>query len=94
MDLATANILGHIGYAIGTVGAFLIAHKRISGWAFGAAGESIWIYIGFALGMSSIWAWGILVLGLEAYGFRKWRNMQTSPNCSECGKPKDADLRI
>ena len=91
MDLATADILGHIGYAILTIGMVLIAHKKISGWAFRAAGESVWVYVGFAIGMSSMWAWGLFFLCLEVYGYRTWRKKLLSPNCFECGRP-NADL--
>jgi hypothetical protein len=87
LDLATADILGHIGYAILTVGMILIAHKKLSGWAFRAAGETLWIFVGFAIGISSMWTWGIFFLGLEFYGYRTWKKKLLSKECIECGRP-------
>ena len=87
MELATADLLGHLAYAILTVGMFLIARKKISGWSVRALGEAIWIYIGFAIGLTSMWSWCFLFLGMEIYGYRTWRKKALSPNCSECGRP-------
>ena len=87
MELATADLLGHAGYAILTVGMFLIAHKKISGWIVRAASVLILIFVGFAIGLTSMWAWGFLFFGMEVYGYRTWRKKRLSEHCSECGRP-------
>jgi nicotinamide riboside transporter PnuC len=87
LDLATADILGHIAYSILALGMLLIAHKKISGWFFRALGAALWIYVGFAIGLTSVWIWCTIFLGMELYGYRTWRAKRLSPDCSECGRP-------
>ena len=67
------DIAGHFGYAFIALGMFLIAQKSAWGFALRFTGEVIWLGVGLALGMSSIWTWGILFLFIDGYGFIKWR---------------------
>lgn len=86
MELATADLLGYLGYSILSIGIFLIGRKKISGWYFRALGDAVWICIGFSIPLTSMWIWGFVFLGMEVYGYRTWRKKLLSPNCSECGR--------
>lgn len=73
MNLATADMLGHIGYAILFLGMILIARQHMLGWLFRFSGEAIWVLIGVGLSLTSVWFWGTLFMGIDAYGYWKWR---------------------
>jgi hypothetical protein len=34
-----------------------------------AVGELIWLTIGVRMGMSAIWAWGLIFLGIDLFGW-------------------------
>ena len=66
----TENFWGHIGYIAIAVGMFQIARGSISGWGVRLIGEVIWIGIGVSLGMSSVWIWGLVFVGIDIVGMR------------------------
>lgn len=70
------DFLGHIGYISITAGMILLARKNIWGWLLRAMGEALWISIGVMLDLSSVYIWGFVFLGIEAYGFYTWREMK------------------
>ena len=68
------DVLGHIGYASIALGMYLVTLKNSWGFAFRFVGEVIWLVIGLLLGMSSLLIWGVIFMGIDIYGFVKWRN--------------------
>jgi hypothetical protein len=70
------DIFGHIGYAFLLFGTLAISRKNKLGWLFRVIGESIWIVLGFFLGLTSIYVWGIIFLCIDAYGFNQWRKYE------------------
>jgi len=68
------DILGHIGYAFIFIGLVLLTHKNRFGWICRLLGETLWIGIGFSLGMTSIWIWGTIFVCVDAAGWMKWKN--------------------
>ncbi len=77
-----ADRLGHVSYLFIAIGMFLLAKKNILGWVSRFIGESGWLLVGWAIGMSSIWTWGTLFLVIEVYGFRSWWKERTVPEIS------------
>ena len=67
------DIVGHIAYASLLLGQILLTKKNTWGWALRFIGEIGWVAIGFIIGMSSIWVWGILFALIDIRGFIKWR---------------------
>ena len=67
------DIIGHIGYAFLMAGQILLTAKSAWGWALRFIGELTWISIGFYLGMTSIWSWGIVFAAIDVRGFFKWK---------------------
>ena len=67
------DVLGHIGYFSIAVGMYLVTLKNLWGFAFRFVGEVIWLVIGLLLGMSSLLIWGVIFMGIDIYGFVKWR---------------------
>ena len=67
------DLLGHCGYAFIFTGIILLAHYKSSGWVLRLIGEFIWICIGIWLGMTSIWAWGVVFVLMDVYGYYKWK---------------------
>jgi nicotinamide riboside transporter PnuC len=80
MESSLTNIVGHIGYCLWVTGTLLLARKAITGWLLRIVGDVIWIIIGFILGMSSIWFWCLVFLGLDTYGYFSWRRKQKPPD--------------
>lgn len=66
------NRLGHLAYVFIASGQVLVAHYHPAGWALRLVGEALWLWIGWRLGMSSIWTWGCLFVALELYGLLSW----------------------
>lgn len=67
------DLFGHFGYASIMVGMFLLARRNAYGWAARLLGDSVWVALGFALGMSSIVLWGLVFMMVDIIGWRKWR---------------------
>ena len=67
------DMLGHIGYLSIAVGMYIITLKNLWGFAFRFIGEVVWLVIGLMLGMSSLLVWGVIFMGIDIYGFMKWR---------------------
>ena len=50
---------------------YLIACGRTSGWVMRFVGEFIWLAIGIAMDMSSMYLWGAAFMAIDAMGFVK-----------------------
>ena len=68
------DFFGHFGYFFLLMGLLFIGAKERVGWFFRLFGEMIWIGIGLAMGMTSIWMWGLIFMAVDVYNFEKWRN--------------------
>ena len=66
------DLIGHIGYAFIFLGMIFLATKSIWGWLLRFVGESIWVGLGFAMSMTSIWYWGILFMLIDSMAFVNW----------------------
>jgi hypothetical protein len=66
------DFFGHIGYGLIAAGMFLLSRKDKNGWILRFAGEGVWVVLGFALGLTSIWTWGLIFLGIDITGYVKW----------------------
>lgn len=68
------DALGHLFYAIVFTGSWLLSHRHSKfGWVLRAIGHAGWIYLGFQVGLTSIWMWETFMLVNDLYGFWKWR---------------------
>ena len=70
--LTTPDLWGHVGYALLGFGMYLLAIKSIWGWISRFAGEVIWLVIGYVIGMTSMYTWGVFFLFMEVYGLYSW----------------------
>ena len=71
------DAVGHLGYISLFVGSQLLARHNKYGWLARLVGEAIWVVIGFILGMTSIWLWGIFFIFFnDVYGFYKWNKKE------------------
>lgn len=67
------DLQGHLAYFFIFLGMLLISQKMQVGWFLRFLGEASWTMIGFEMGMSSIWAWGMVFMAVDVYGYWKWR---------------------
>ncbi len=72
------DLFGHMGYALILIGLVLVGRGSKVGWIFRLIGGMTWVVIGFAIGMTSIWIWGLIFAALDYYNYIKWHNEQTS----------------
>ena len=72
MSPETLDLLGHLFYAFIALGMVLLGLKSKWGWVSRFIGEAGWLWVGWEMGMSSIWSWGALFLCIEVYGFWSW----------------------
>jgi len=72
------DLLGHVFYVLIFWGTNQVAKKRKSGWVLRFIGEAGWAALGVALGLTSIWVWGMVFLANDAYGYLIWK--QTEEN--------------
>jgi hypothetical protein len=79
MVLTTPDIWGHVGYAFLGLGMYLLAIKSIWGWVSRFVGEIIWLIIGYVIGMTSMYIWGVFFLGMELYGLHSWWDKKKAP---------------
>jgi len=67
------DFAGHVGYVCLFLGSQLLARNNKYGWLCRLLGELIWVVLGFILGLTSIWMWGIFfIFANDIYGFWKW----------------------
>lgn len=71
--MSKLDILGHIFYFMLFSGTMLVQSKKYQGWFLRFAGEAGWTGIGIAIGMSSIWLWGIAFMVIDLLGYMRWR---------------------
>lgn len=69
------DLLGHVFYASLFAGQFLITRKSAWGWLFRLVGDVGWSIIGLCLGLTCIWAWGLVFIATDVKGFLTWRKM-------------------
>lgn len=62
---------GHVGYVLLFAGQVCIARGRRVGWLVRIGGELTWLWIGWQMGLSSVVLWGVVALGVEAYGWSR-----------------------
>jgi hypothetical protein len=67
------DAFGHIAYSLIGAGMVMLARNNPVGWLVRLAGEFIWVVLGFFLGLSSVWLWGIVFMAIDTVGFYKWR---------------------
>lgn len=67
------DLFGHAGYLLIALGMYLLSRKDKFGWICRFIGESIWVYLGVYLGMSSIYIWGAIFMGIDLAGYYNWR---------------------
>lgn len=66
------DLFGHVGYVFILYGLWLLTQGRKFGWGMRFVGEAIWVILGFALGMSSIWMWGLVFMSMDIVGYYRW----------------------
>lgn len=66
------DVLGHVFYACLFLGQFLLTRKSTWGWACRFVGDLGWAVLGFTLGLTCIWSWGILFLLNDIKGYLTW----------------------
>lgn len=66
------DVIGHVAYASVAFGTLLLARDSPYGWAFRASGDAVWVALGFALGLTSIWMWETAFLAVDLYAIRQW----------------------
>lgn len=79
MSPLALDLFGHFFYACLALGMYLLAKKSKWGWVSRFIGEAGWLWIGWELGMSSIWMWGVAFLLMEIYGFWSWTSDRKQP---------------
>lgn len=67
------DFFGHIGYVALILGTWLLGKKHIAGWIFRGIGSGIWLVLGIATAMSSIWIWSSIFIVMDALGFYRWK---------------------
>jgi len=70
------DVFGHLCYACLFGAMILLGQKNSWGWGLRLAGEIGWVAIGFVLGLTSVWFWGLLFCIIDANNWRKWRGME------------------
>lgn len=81
--MSDIDLWGHVGYAFIFLGTVFIAAKSLWGWAFRFVGELIWVGLGVALGLTSIWCWGVLFMCIDSMAFVNWWFKRLPPDRSD-----------
>jgi hypothetical protein len=67
------DLLGGFFYLCILVGMILLSLKSKWGWIARLIGEVGWVGLGWAMGMVSIWGFGVVFVIIDLCGFLKWR---------------------
>lgn len=76
MTPETIDLWGHVGYLFIFVGLVMIGVKNHNGWLFRLTGEGIWVILGYEMGISSLWTWGLLFMGIDVAAYMLWRKRE------------------
>ena len=68
------DMWGWVFSAIYAVGNIMIAKKHRPGWLFRIVGALGWIWVGFSVGLTSIFFIEGTAVVTSIYGFHKWKN--------------------
>ncbi len=60
--------LGHAAYVFLAGGTYLIASGVWWGWGVRAIGSLLWIWLGWRLGLTSVWLWSSGFAALDLWG--------------------------
>lgn len=67
------DMLGHLGYIFIALGVLVIGHyKHRLGWVCRFLGGGIWLAVGLAMNMSSIYLWSAVFMCIDFYSFWVW----------------------
>lgn len=69
----TPDLLGWVATAIVIFGTCLLYNKKKSGWLIRVVGNTLWVIVGFMLGMTSIIACEGTFILVDTIGYLKWR---------------------
>lgn len=69
----TADAWGHVGYVLLLAGQWLVSGGRASGWLLRVLGGFVWLGVGVAIGMPSIWLWTGLFIAIDVRGWLRAR---------------------
>ena len=67
------DFIGHSGYASFFAGMILLGRTNVLVWLFRVLGGIIWICVGFAVGLTSVWSWGYAFLLVDIRSYFRWR---------------------
>ncbi|MCI0562657.1 MAG: hypothetical protein MN733_29610 [Nitrososphaera sp.] len=67
------DIWGHVGYLSMFIGMVMISTKNANGWLLRLCGEFVWVVLGFVLGFTSLWTWGLLFMGVDISAWHLWK---------------------
>ncbi len=66
------DLFGFISYGLIFYGLYLIGRQEKSGWAVKLLGDSGWVFIGWKLGMASIYGPEFAIAMMDVYFIYKW----------------------
>lgn len=67
------DLLGHVAYLFLMTGTYLVGRNNGIGWGVRAVGDVVWMGLGVAMGLSSIWLWSGVFLMIDISAWSKWR---------------------
>lgn len=73
------DLLGHAAYFTIFVGQFMLTKKSQVGWIVRAVGDVAWMILGFVMGLTCVWMWGVLFLFNDYRGYKAWQDGETHP---------------
>jgi hypothetical protein len=70
------DLMGHVAEMILLIGTLCLGNRKHFGWGIRIMGGVIWIYVGYKIGMSSLYVWGFIWAVADARNYIKWRNVK------------------
>ncbi len=64
----TPDAWGHVGYVFLIAGTWVVVKRPTAGWLLRVAGSVVWLGVGVAIDMPSIWLWSVVFAGLDLRG--------------------------
>ena len=75
--MTAVDIAGHIAYALITSGTLLLWFKSKRGFFLRMCGGTVWVAIGFKIGLSSIVLWSAILVVIDVIGYLYWQAQET-----------------
>jgi len=79
-QLAATSWIEWLGMATGILGVWLSIKEKVAAWLFFIICYTIYVFIGYRVGLQAFMGMNVIFIGISIYGWRKWATTKRADN--------------